>query len=64
MQPFGNSRRNRGRLMPAMSVENSMEKTNVEDVAWTRQNTGGMDVQRKQLGEAVDAEQLGCSLYR
>lgn len=40
-----------------------MEKTNVDDMAWTTQDTGGMDVRRKQLGEAVDAEQLGCSLY-
>ncbi|WP_425491826.1 cupin domain-containing protein [Halohasta salina] len=40
-----------------------MRKTNVSTLAWTRQDLGGMDIRRKQLGEAVDAEELGCSLY-
>ena len=40
-----------------------MRKTNVEDGEWTRLDEGGMNLRRKQLGAAVDGEQLGCSLY-
>lgn len=40
-----------------------MKKVNTDLLDWTRQNNGRMDVRRKQLGEATDGEQLGCSLY-
>ena len=40
-----------------------MQKTNVDDGAWTTLDEGEMTLRRKQLGAAVDGEQLGCSLY-
>ena len=65
MQPFGNPRRNRRRetVNSADRHTNRMQKTNADDLAWTTLDDGGMALRRKQLGEAVDAEELGCSLY-
>ena len=40
-----------------------MRKVNAEQLEWTTQNPGSMDVRRKQLGEATDSEKLGSSLY-
>lgn len=40
-----------------------MGPVNEDDVDWTEIDRGEMNVRRKQLGEAVDGEQLGCSLY-
>ena len=40
-----------------------MEKTNVAELAWSTQEADGMTLRRKQLGEAADGDQLGCSLY-
>jgi uncharacterized cupin superfamily protein len=40
-----------------------MKKVNTAALDWTRLDDGRMDVRRKQLGEATDSEQLGCSLY-
>jgi len=40
-----------------------MRKTNVDDGEWTTLDDAGMDLRRKQLGQAVDGEQLGCSCY-
>ena len=65
MQPFGNPRRNR-RRETVNSVDRHtfrMQKINTDDLAWTTQDDGGMHLRRKQLGEAVDGEELGCSLY-
>jgi uncharacterized cupin superfamily protein len=40
-----------------------MKKVNTAALDWTRLDNDGMDVRRKQLGEATDGEQIGCSLY-
>ena len=66
MQPFGNSRRNRSlgeTVKTLLSLGYSMRKTNAETLEWTTQDAGGMNIRRKQLGEAVDSDGLGCSLY-
>lgn len=36
---------------------------NEDELDWTDVEQGEMKVRRKQLGEAADGEQLGCSLY-
>ena len=65
MQPFGNPRRNprRETVNTIGKQSDGMEKTNVDDGAWTTLNDGGMNLRRKQLGEATDGDRLGCSLY-
>ncbi|GAB7019712.1 cupin domain-containing protein [Halostagnicola bangensis] len=40
-----------------------MAPINADDLEWTNLNQGTMNVRRKQLGEAADGDQLGCSLY-
>ena len=36
---------------------------NEAELEWTTVDRGEMEIRRKQLGEAADSEQLGCSLY-
>ena len=40
-----------------------MAIVNEDDLEWTQLSDGKMNVRRKQLAEATDSEQLGCSLY-
>ena len=40
-----------------------MSKRNEQDVEWTRYDRDGVAMRRKELSNATDAEQLGCSLY-
>ena len=40
-----------------------MEKTNESDLEWTEQDHGETGFRRKQLADAVGAEDIGCSLY-
>jgi len=40
-----------------------MGKVNEGDIEWTTVDWGEMHVRRKQLGEAANGEELGCSLY-
>lgn len=37
--------------------------TNVNDLDWSELDGGNMEIRRKQLGDAANGEQLGCSLY-
>lgn len=40
-----------------------MSKVNAADLEWTEYDHGESAFRRKQLGGAVDGDQLGCSLY-
>ncbi|KDE57463.1 cupin [Halostagnicola sp. A56] len=40
-----------------------MGPVHADDLEWTELTQGTMNARRKQLSEAADGEQLGCSLY-
>lgn len=40
-----------------------MGPINADDLDWSNLDEGNMKIRRKQLGEAANGEQLGCSLY-
>lgn len=40
-----------------------MSLINGDDLDWSELDEGEMTIRRKQLGEAADGDQLGCSLY-
>lgn len=40
-----------------------MTKVNQSDIDWTELDRGETAFRRKQLGDAADGDQLGCSLY-
>ena len=40
-----------------------MGRINIDNLEWSELDEGQMNVRRKQLGEAANGEQVGCSLY-